>query len=51
MPDRRRRNFCGTLSQKFLWIVVPEISACESLSKKFLWLVETNANRKETYNF
>ena len=51
MPDRRRRNFCGLSSQKFLWIVVPEISACESLSKKFLWLVETNAYGKETYNF
>ena len=34
--DRCPRNFSGPLFQKFLWILVSEISADESLSQKFL---------------
>ena len=34
--SNRPRNFCGSLFQKFLWILVSEISADESLSQKFL---------------
>ena len=34
--DRCPRNFSGPLFQKFLWILVSEISADESLSQNFL---------------
>ena len=36
IPSNRPRNLCGSLSQKFLWILVSEIPADESLSQKFL---------------
>ena len=42
--DRCPRNFSGPLFQKFLWILVWEISADESLSQKFLRLTRCLRN-------
>ena len=49
MRSNRPRNFCGPLFQKFLWILVSEISADESLSQKFLRVSRSQRNFCDSY--
>ena len=46
--SNRPRNFCGSLSQKFLWTVVPEISVDPCLRNFCRWVVVSEISADES---
>ena len=46
--SNRPRNFCGSLSQKFLWTVVPEISVDPCLRNFCRWVVVSEISTGES---